>query len=139
MYIVWSLALIVCGVLAASTLIISKKPNAKELIDKLVPVQGWIGLVVCIVGLWAVINCLMNISIMHLVPLRWTVALAMGVLMTLLGFLLGFGLISQFTMKGNPEAAAKGEALRMKLTKFQVPLGLAGIGLGIVGLILNFV
>ena len=33
------------GILAASSLIIAKKPNAKELIDKLTPYQGWIGLI----------------------------------------------------------------------------------------------
>ena len=31
------------GILAASALIIARKPNAKELIDKLTPYQGWIG------------------------------------------------------------------------------------------------
>ena len=135
---IWSLSLIICGILAASTLIISKKPNAKELIDKLVPVQGWIGLVVCVLGLWSLINCLMHISILLHFPVRLMIWLAMAVTMTLLGFLLGFSLISQYTMKGNPEVAAKGEALRAKLSKFQVPLGLAGIALGIVFLVMMF-
>ncbi len=31
------------GILAASALIIARKPNAKQLIDKLTPYQGWIG------------------------------------------------------------------------------------------------
>ena len=33
------------GLLAASNLIIARKPNAKDLIDKLTPYQGWIGIV----------------------------------------------------------------------------------------------
>lgn len=136
---IWSLALIVCGVLAASTLIISKKPNAKELIDKLVPVQGWIGAVVCVIGIWAVIRMLLNIQLLSIIPIHWIIFLAMGVTMALLGFLLGFGLIRQYTLQGNPEAAAKAEALRAKLTSIQVPLGLAGIALGILGFLMNFV
>lgn len=106
---IWSLALIVCGVLAASTLIISKKPNAKELIDKLVPVQGWIGAVVCVIGIWAVIRMLLNIQLLSIIPIHWIIFLAMGVTMALLGFLLGFGLISQYTLQGNPEAAGEAD------------------------------
>ena len=51
MGIVAAIVLFVCGALAASSLVIAKKPNAKELLDKLVPFQGWIGFVVC---LWSV-------------------------------------------------------------------------------------
>lgn len=47
MGLVYGIALILCGVLAASSVIVKKRPEAKELIAKLAQWQGWIGLVVC--------------------------------------------------------------------------------------------
>ena len=87
----------------------------------------------------AVIRMVLNIQLLSIIPMHWIIFLAMGVTMALLGFLLGFGLISQYTLQGNPEAAAKAEALRAKLTSIQVPLGLAGIALGVLGFLMNFV
>ena len=36
------------GLLASSSIIIAKKPNAKELIDKITPFQGWIGIILAV-------------------------------------------------------------------------------------------
>jgi hypothetical protein len=42
------------GILAASALIIARKPNAKQLVDKITPYQGWIGIVMFF---WAYGRC----------------------------------------------------------------------------------
>ena len=140
MYWIAAIALIVCGAMAAASLIVAKKPDAQKLLDKLLPYQGWIGLVVCAWGLWTIIYCLIHLGdVMTAVRygmgarylVYWISWLASGVLQAGLGFLLGFSLISQFVLSKNPEAAKKGEALRAKLTKYQVPLGVAGIVLGL--------
>ena len=79
------------GILAASALIIARKPNAKELINKLTPYQGWIGIVMFFWGVWAVIDCTTHLSFLKVAPLFWTFWLASGVADLLVGFLLGFG------------------------------------------------
>lgn len=135
MGIIASIALIICGVLAAATLIVKNNPNSKELIDKLVPYQGIIGVIVCIWGIWIIINSLLNISAFHIIPLLWLTILAIGLLSFALGFLLGFALISKYALAGSAEATAKGELLRAKIATYQIPLGLAGIVVGIWGLI----
>ena len=140
MDLLWPVALLLCGILAASTLIIQKKPDAKELIDKLVPIQGYLGVVACLLGLWGIIRLLLNIgAFLKYSPMHFVVYMAIAVLMAGLGFLLGYGLISQYALSKNPEAAAKGAELRAKLTKFQIPMGLAGIALGLVGIVMNFI
>ncbi|HEY4057720.1 MAG TPA: hypothetical protein VGM39_13995, partial [Kofleriaceae bacterium] len=51
---IFTLLLLAAGVLACSALIIGKKPEAKQLIDKLVPFQGIIGvalLAICVLTL----------------------------------------------------------------------------------------
>src|SRR6266513_1538714 len=83
------------GVLAASALIIARKPNAKELIDKITPYQGWIGIVMFVWGVWAVFDCVRHLSFLTSSPLFWTFWLVQGAADLLVGFLLGFGLITK--------------------------------------------
>jgi|TARA_B110000879_G_C11178127_1_gene517072 hypothetical protein len=128
-----SIIAIVGGLIAASSLIVSKKPNAKELLDKLTPYQGWIGVVLAFWGLWGTIQLVLNIGSIGLV---WIIALAVCVVEFIVGFLLGYGLISKYLLEKNETAKAKGQELRLKLTKYQIPAGVILLILGIVSLIL---
>jgi len=121
------------GILAASSLIISKKPNAKELIDKLTPFQGWIGVILAFWGLWGTIQLVLNIGHIGLV---WIIALAICVVEFVVGFVLGFGLISQYFLERSEAAKEKGQKLRLKLVNYQVPGGIILIILGILSIIL---
>ena len=125
------LLLIVAGVLAASSLIIQKQPNAKDLIAKIVPFQGIIGIILL---LWGLINLIRIISYLSLIfqfaPLTGLLALVTLLVSIALGFLLGYGLIAQYALK-NTSAAGSGESALAKLMPIQVPLGILGIVLGI--------
>jgi hypothetical protein len=121
------------------SLIVKKQPNAKELLDKLVPYQGWIGLVVCVWGVWTLIRVLMNISPLLHYPIWLATFIATGVLEAALGFVLGYALISKYALSSSPEAAVKGEQVRQKLVGIQIPLGLAGAALGVWCLLESFV
>ena len=90
-----SLIAIVGGILASSSLIIAKKPNAKELIDKLTPFQGWIGIILAFWGLWGSIQLILNIGS---IGLSWAIALSVAVLEFVVGFVLGYGLISKYIL-----------------------------------------
>ena len=59
------------GTLASSGFIISKKPNAKELIDKLVPYTGWIGMVMFFWGIWETIAVVRHLGLLSTAPLTW--------------------------------------------------------------------
>jgi hypothetical protein len=145
-----SLLLIACGVLAAAPFIVKKKPEAKQIIDKMVPYQGTGGVVLCVWGLFSIIRLLLNVGTLMrasrlLASLNasgmgnlwfyWVTLLVIAVVSVALGFLLGFALISKYVLSKNEEAAKKGEQLREKLAKIQIPLGMAGIVLGLWGLI----
>src|SRR5262245_40564650 len=136
MWIVSVLLLFAAGVLGASNLIISKKPNAKELIDKLTPFAGMIGVVLLIWGIWDLIQALRATSVISIIPFWWTVFLLTSLIEIGLGFLLGYGLISKYVLSKNAEAAAKGEQVRAKLAVYQIPMGLAAIAASILFLIL---
>ena len=106
---------LLAGVLAASSAIIAKKPNAKDLIDKFVPYQGWIGVVLLIWSVKSVLLLLKNFNL---------TLLFMAILQFVVGFLLAYGLISKYLLENNDEAKEKGQALRAKLIQYQVPAGI---------------
>jgi hypothetical protein len=127
-----ALLLIVAGALAAASLIIQKQPNAREAIAKLVPFQGIIGIVLLLWGLWQLIELLRFFGIlMQLFPITALAYLASVLVAIGLGILLGYSLIQQYVLSKNADASRSGEAVRAKLTGIQVPLGIAGILLGI--------
>jgi len=123
---------IIGGIIAASSLIVAKKPNAQELIDKLTPYQGWIGIVLAFWGVFGFISLILNIG---LIGFDWMIGLGVSVVEFVVGFLLGYGLISKYLLEKNEEAKVKGQELRMKLTKYQVPAGVILIVLGILTLL----
>ncbi len=121
------------GLIASSSLIVAKKPNAKELLDKLTPYQGWIGVILTAWGIWGMIDLLLNIGSIGLV---WIIALAVCVVEFIVGFLLAYGLISKYILEKNEAAKEKGAELRQKLVKYQVPSGLILVVLGILSIVL---
>jgi len=136
MWIVSVLLLLAAGILGASNLIISKKPNAKELIDKLTPFAGIIGIVLLVWGIIDLYHVLRLTSYIGNAPIYWTIFLITSLVELGLGFLLGYGLISKYVLSKNAEAAARGEQVRAKLAVYQIPMGVVAIVIAILYLIL---
>ena len=127
----YGLTLIVLGLLAAPSLLLSKKPDAKELLDKLSAYQGWIGLVFCILGVWGMITYLLNIGSLSTAPIVWITYFAGETLQASLGFILGYGMINKLILSKNQGAENKGAELLTKLAPIQGKLGLFAVVLGI--------
>lgn len=126
-----SIIAILGGLIAASSLIVAKKPNAQELLDKLTPFQGWIGVILTIWGVWGLISSLLNIGSLGI---DWIIGLAVAAAEFIVGFILAYGLISKYILEKNEEAKQKGQALRTKLVKYQVPAGVVLIILGLLSI-----
>jgi uncharacterized membrane protein len=107
---------IVGGIMASSSFIVSKKADAKELLDKLVPFQGIVGIVLLV---YSVRYLLFLFRFFSLSLLIWVS------LLFIVGFLLSYGLLSKYVLSKNEEAKEKGQELRAKLVKFQAPAGIA--------------
>ena len=118
------------GILAASGFIIKRKPNAQQLIDKLTPYQGWIGMVMFAWGIWETLHAVLGMSLLGSHPLMWVFWLLTGVADLLVGFLLGFGLITHYALSKNPAAMQRGQQLRSKLVGIQAPLGALAVIMG---------
>jgi hypothetical protein len=129
--------LAVLGLLGAANLVIAKKPDAAQLIEKLAPYQGWIGAVSALWGVWGIISSVLNLGLLSIAPILWISLLADSVLLFSLGLLLGIGVLKTFIKA--EEAQAKMDQLIVKLAPKQGVLGLISIGVGAWMIVAGFV
>jgi hypothetical protein len=130
------LLLILAGILAISGLIIAKKPDARELIDKLVPFQALIGIVLLALGLLNLIRALPHLATLF-TTFVGIVAFAVIATSILLGFMFGMPQIAKW-IPGESAAEQKGRELTQKLAPYQVIIGFVGIGSAVLWLLYRF-
>ncbi len=133
------ITLMVLSILAVPSLLLAKKPDAKELLAKISPYQGWIGLVFCFWGIYGVIfSGILGLGMISTWPIYWVTLLAGNIMQAILGFILGFGTISTYVLSKNEEAKKKGAELLAKLAPIQGKLGIIGIAVGVWTIIASF-
>lgn len=138
MEILASLLLIVGGVLAISALIISKQPEAKKYIDKLLPFQALIGVGMLVVGVLTFLKVLPYVfPLIKNVPLQGIALIVICLISVLLGFVFGMVQIAKW-LPGHPQAEQRGQELIGKILPYQILLGIAGIGAAVVFLMYRF-
>jgi hypothetical protein len=129
---------VIGGILAMSSMLVSKKPNAAQLIDKLVPYQGYVGTTMFFWGVWELIDCVRSLGMVGEHPITFAFWALTAIADFSVGTILGFGLISAYAFRGNPIAIQKGQMLRQALLKFQVPLGALAVLTSVGYTVLNF-
>lgn len=138
MDIIQVLLVIIGGVLALSSVIVAKKPDAKQLLDKLTPYQAIIGVV--LLG-WGVLQLLTNLSglsfALKVVPAFTMSVLAMIIVSILLGFMFGMPQIAKW-LPGQSNTEAKALELSRKLAPFQVMFGVIGLAAAALFLLIRF-
>lgn len=127
---IWGITLILLSIIAVPSLLLSKKPNAKELLEKVEPYQGWIGLVFCFWGVWGLITAILNLNWLETLPIWWVTLVIGNSISAILGFMLGSGLVNKFFLSKNEVARAKADEFRTKIAPSQGKLGILGIIVG---------
>lgn len=136
----FSVWLFLLGVLGASNLIIAKKPDAKELIAKLAPYQGWMGAGAALTGVYWLIMAVFNMGLLGAGVsgiIGWVTWVAVSLILVSLGLLLGVGVLKTFIKQ--PQAVAKMDLMITKLAPKQGVLGLIAMGLGVWSLVSSFI
>ncbi len=133
----YGITLILLSIIAVPSLILSKKSNAKELLEKIEPYQGWIGIVFFFWGIWGIIQSILNMGLLSRIPIWWVTWLVGCVVTAALGFMLGYGLLNQFFLSKNNAAKQKAERLREKIAPKQGKLGVVGVFLGVWMIVAN--
>lgn len=133
-----ALVAILGGILAASALILSKKPDAKQLIDKLTPFQALIGVGMVVLGLINFLRSLKYLTDFFKVNLIAAAALlSMIAVSVLLGALFGMPQITKW-IPGDSSAEQKALELTRKIAPFQVMLGMIAIVASLIVLLYQF-
>ncbi|PID67826.1 MAG: hypothetical protein CR968_04735 [Flavobacteriia bacterium] len=135
---IYGISLVLLSIIAVPSLILSRKPNAKELLEKVAPYQGWIGIVFCFWGVWGIISAILNLGWLTSAPVWWITLLAGSVVEAGLGFMLGYGLMSKLFLSKNPNAQEKAELIRATIAPKQGKLGLLGIVVGVWMIVASF-
>lgn len=129
------IALIVAGLIAASAFIISKAPNAKQTLDKLAPIQGFLGVGLLVVGVIEVIRLIPKIDDVNRAAenyMIWVLGVYAGVVSAvLLGFFLGMPLIAKW-IPGESPIEQRAMEMQKKIGPYQTLLGFIGIGAAII-------
>ncbi len=134
---IYGIALIILGILAVPSLLLSRKPEAKEYLDKITPYQGWIGLIFCFWGLWGIFRAVLSMGLLGKAPIIWITWVATSAVTAVLGFLLGYGMIQELLLSKNEEATKKGAELKAKLAPMQGKFGLAAIIIGVISILVR--
>lgn len=126
----FGITLIILSIIAVPSLLLSKRPDAKDILSKIEPYQGWIGLILCFYGAWGLVSSILNVAWITTFPIWWATLLVGNLIQTILGFMLGFGLINKYFLSKNEAAKEKAVLLREKLAPKQAMLGLVGLCVG---------
>jgi hypothetical protein len=127
MFWVHVLAVLAAGILAISGLILAKQPNAKEIFDKVIPYQGFLGVGLLVLGVLDLVsNLKLFLDVLKVAPLHGIVAIAFVVSEVLLGFLFGMPLIAKW-IPGDGPAEKRGVAMQQRLAGFSTLIGVIGI------------
>lgn len=125
------ISLVILGVIAASSLVYSTHRRAKVILNKIVPLQGWIGLLFCLWGLYNFISRgILETERLAIQPLSWWNLLLLNMMQIAIGGLLCYTMISKFVFSGSKEAKKKGDQRLLELATIQGSLGVAGIAMG---------
>lgn len=130
------LLLLAGGVLAASALIVAKKPDARQLIDKIAPYQATLGIILLV---WGAYNLFVHVGfsmislLLKIWPLGGIAILGGLVSAILLGIMFGMPMVAKMSAGG----AAKGEQIAKKLAPFQTLIGIVAIVCGLLILLIQ--
>ena len=132
-------ALFAGGLLAAASFIVSKKPDAEQVIGKLRPYQGFLGVGLLTLGVWNIIDGSLGvgIDIMKFKVLLGLTIISLVVCQVLLGFLLGMPQIAKW-IPGESDAETKAVELGKKLGVYNVTIGFVAIITGLLWLLYRF-
>ncbi len=134
MYIAVIIVAIVLGTFILAPRFLSENEDAVAVLEKISPFQGIIGLIVVVFALLAFGSLIGAISMYDL----FRISLMLTIFDILaLGFVLGYGLISEQVLSKSENASTKGTELNDRLQPRQELLGTAAIGLAVLTIILR--
>ena len=134
---IFGIWLVLLGVLAVPSLILSRRPDAAAMLGKLGQYQGWMGAVSVLWGVWGLISSVLSLGWLATFPILWIVQLVVSLLLAGLGLILGIGVMKTFIK--DPAAQTRMDHTLARIAPFQGTMGILAIVLGILRIVASFV
>jgi hypothetical protein len=133
------IGLVVGGILATASFIVSKKPDAEKLISTIRPYQGFVGVGLLGLGIWNIVDGAIGagLDLIEFKVLLGLTIISWVVCEVLLGFLLGMPLIATW-IPGESSAETKAVELSKKLGVYQVTIGFVALVTALLWLLYRF-
>ena len=128
---IYGITLILLSIIAVPSLLLSRKPDAKEILEKVEPYQTWIGIIFCFWGIWGIISSILSMNLLTSSPIWWITWIAASAVQAGLGFMLGYPKIQEWMSSSSTENQEKLTKLRNRIAPLQGKLGIVGICIGI--------
>ena len=127
--------LFVAGILACAPIIVAKRPDARVVIDKLVPYQALIGLLLMAMGFIYLVHVgpTLMIRMVKAMPLVGVTMLGSVLIAIVLGFLFGLPQIA----KMSPNTSARAGEIAEQIAPYQMLIGLGALGAGAILLLFS--
>ena len=119
------------GLFTVPNLFVSKKKEPTAFFKKLLLYQGWIGLIVCIVGIMAFIQYVLKDTTNDMAPFLWLTMLLCSAGLAILGFLLSYNLIYTYFLSKGEKAKETPDKMHTRIMPLQGKIGLIGVLIGV--------
>jgi hypothetical protein len=136
MLIFFGCLLTVASILAVPNLFVSKKNDLANFFKKVIPYQGWLGLIVCIIGAVGLVQYALQITtkmegVLLVLILLWLTGMLCSAMLTFLGFLLSYNVIYTYFLAKKEKAEDNLKKMRTNIMPMQGKIGLLGILIGV--------
>lgn len=134
-----SIILILGWLLACYGLIISQAPHIKDEFDKVIPYQGFLGIILLILGLIDLVFLGRTIAVLQSNLFFGILSLASLITKLILWFVLSRWLVTKYILTEKNDAKEKTQSIYNILVVMQVPFGIIAILIWIIWVIFNFI
>lgn len=134
-----SIILIIWWLFACYGLIVANMPTIKDEFDKVIPLQGVIGLILLILWLRDLFMIKNLIALFGNSRILWLIQLAGTVSKFVLWFVFTYGLLVKYVFTAKTDTKEKITSTYKTLVVVQVPFGVIAIIVGIIWIIFNII
>lgn len=134
-----SIILIIAGLFACYWLIVANMPTIKDEFDKVIPLQGIIGLILLIMWLRDLFMIQNLITLFSTSLLLGLIQLAGTISKFVLWFVFTYGLLVKYVLTAKTDTKEKITSAYKLLVIVQVPFGIIAILVGCIGLVFNII
>ncbi len=131
--------LIIGWLFACYGLIISRAPHLKDEFDKIIPFQGFFGLVLIVLGFIDLFHIRTLIALFQFSAIFWILQTLNMITKFVLWFVLSYGLVTKHLLTSKNDAQEATQKIYNTLIIVQVPFGILSIILGLIGLVFNII